>query len=212
MTSTDLPGFHEAFRSLQRVFPLRGSETDLDRLVADYFRSLRRFALGDVKAAADHWLAHGTKFPKPAEWIAAVPRRPVAEDARQMSRDEAQEQRRAELVGYEDQPCLCSECVRAGVDEKPLRFVPEFDGDDREVKAFSPLSQRLVTVGHWAHGEELMRWYDSRATFYSKFIEWTGARPDLGQVGQERLRSAVQKAKQKARLEEALSAPRPEDR
>lgn len=209
MTSDDLPGFHEVFRSLQRVFPLRGSETDLDRLVADYFRSLRRFGLPDVKAAADHWLAHGTKFPKPAEWIAAVPRRPVTDEARQMSRDEAQEHRRAELMAFEDQPCLCAECVRAGVDEKPLRFVPEFDGDDREVKAFSPLSQRLVTAGHWAHGEELARWYDSRATFYAKFIEWTGARPDLVDVGRERLRPAVLTAKRKARLQEAI-APRPE--
>jgi len=203
VTSEDLPGFHETFRSLQRVFPLRGAEGEIDRLTEDYFRTLRRFTLADVKAGADHWLAHGTKFPKPAEWSAAVPARIVAGDARQMTHDEAIEWARADRLGFEDQPCLCSECVRAGVDEKPLRFVPDLDGDDRDIKAFNPLRNHLVTSGHWAHGDELARWYEARATFYAQFIERFGANPSklLRAVGREAPRPAVMRGRAKRLVE-----------
>lgn len=204
MTSDDLPGFHDAFRSLQRVFPLRGSEADFDRMLADYFRMLRRYSLGQVKSAADHWLAHGTKFPKPSDWIGAVPAM-TATDRRQMTQSEAQDYRRAELCAFEDQPCLCADCVRAGVDDKPLRFVPDLDGEDRDVKAFNPMTGRVVTTGQWAHGDALARWYDARATFFSDFLAWVGSPPTLREVGKERLRPAVQKAKRQERFREAVT-------
>lgn len=203
MTSDDLPGFHEAFRSLQRVFPLRGEQADLDRMVADYFRLLRRFAVQDVKAGADAWLLHGTKFPKPAEWIGAIPRRPGAAELRQMTRQEAFDHRRADRIGYQDEPCACADCVAAGVSEKALRFVPEFDDDDRTILAFNPFSQKPEPVGHWAHGRELARWYEAKADFYNAFIARFGTEPSklLTQVGQEAVRPAVVKARMRRLME-----------
>lgn len=44
------------------------------------------------------------------------------------------------------QPCNCLECQAAGVTDKPIRFVP---ADEFHQKA------------HWAHGEELRRWYEA---------------------------------------------------
>jgi hypothetical protein len=165
VTSNDLPGFADAFKSLQRIFPLRGEEGELDRLRADYFRSMRGYALVDVKSGADRWMSTGTKFPRPAEWVAAIPPRTGSGEFRQMVDSEAREYRRAESLGYEDQPCLCSECVRAGVDDRPLRFVPEEDDQGRDFKAFDPIAKRVVTTGHWAHGPELARWYTARDAF-----------------------------------------------
>ena len=55
--------------------------------------------------------------------------------------------------------------MAAGVDWKPGRFVPEFDGYDCERKVFDQGRQRTVTAGHWAHGEELAGYYEARGAY-----------------------------------------------
>jgi hypothetical protein len=43
--------------------------------------------------------------------------------------------------------------------------VPEFDGYDCERKVFDQGRARIVTAGHWAHGEELAGYYTARAEY-----------------------------------------------
>ena len=59
-----------------------------------------------------------------------------------------------------------SECQAAGVSDRPLRFVPTLVGEEEE-RAFNPQRQRVEMVGHWAHGEELRRWYEAREACYA---------------------------------------------
>jgi hypothetical protein len=85
-----------------------------------------------------------------------------------MRADEAAAYVRAERLRYEDDPCGCLACQAAGVTDRPLRYVPQFTHDDREERAWCPLHQKLVVVGHWAHGDELARWYAARDRFFTR--------------------------------------------
>jgi hypothetical protein len=85
-----------------------------------------------------------------------------------MTERESQEHRRAEQRGYEDEPCGCDLCQQAGVTHRYLRFVPEWNADGRDRRVRDPLSDRTVVAGHWAHGEELRRWYVAKEAFWTK--------------------------------------------
>jgi hypothetical protein len=45
--------------------------------------------------------------------------------------------------------------------------VPDFTDLDRPERAFDHVRHRLVHVGHWAHGDELARWYAARAACFA---------------------------------------------
>jgi hypothetical protein len=159
--------FNAVFMALKGTFRLRGERAETDLVRDSYFKALRRYTLQQVRAGADAWTQRGKFFPKPAEWIEAIPRRQIGADMFAMSAEQAHEWRRAEALRWEDRPCLCHACKTAGVSEKPLRFVPEFTEDDRDRKV--KLDDRIVTAGHWAHGDELARWYQAKGDFYEKF-------------------------------------------
>lgn len=167
MTEQDLFPFMETFRGLGRVFHLKGDDHEIKQTAASYFKALRRYPLPLVQAGAEVCLQRNRHFPKPAEWIDAVPN-PAAQQAAAlpaMSESEAHEWHRAEKFRYQDEPCRCTECRRAGVDHRPLRFVPEFTEHDTTRQVRDPFSNKTVVAGHWAHGEELDRWYAARQRF-----------------------------------------------
>ena len=79
-----------------------------------------------------------------------------------MSDHEISEWRDAERLGYENAPCKCRECREAGVDDKPIRFVPYDDPEERGQLSES----RVVLRGHYIHGEALARWYVAKDKFW----------------------------------------------
>lgn len=177
MTDSELFPFMDAFRGLQRVFPKRLDEHDLQQMGSAYFKALRKFPLGRVQAGADAWVQRGKFFPKPAEWIDAIPQaKPASADIPSMTEAQAEDYRRAERLRYEDAPCGCQACRAAEVHEKPLRFVPTLDANDNTTRMRE--GERIVTAGHWAHGVELARWYHARADFCDAFLKIYGMRKD----------------------------------
>jgi hypothetical protein len=169
MIEADRGTFDRAFRRVCGVFRLRVKEAELAELSRTYFRILDTALLDDVLAAGKTCLATCRKFPKPAEWLAALPTAPVsvAADLRVMATPEREAYARAEALRYEDAPCGCVHCQEADVTDRPLRFVPDevlgvFD------RAIDTERNRVVVTGHWAHGDELARWYEARDAFFAR--------------------------------------------
>jgi hypothetical protein len=169
MNDGEVFAFGDTFRALERVFPKRLADHEQKQMIGDYFKILRRFSLQQAQAGAEVWMQRGKYFPKPAEWIDAIPKRQQTVDVPEMTGQKAVEYKRAEALRYEDHPCQCEACRRAEVTDKPLRFVPEFDSQDREVKL--RVDDKIVTAGHWAHGNELARYYKAKGDFYEKFYQ-----------------------------------------
>ncbi len=169
MTKAELVDFSEVFYDLARVLVLRKmDDAERAQVLSAYFRALRAYDLSVVKAGADAVAIRARHFPTPAEWIDAMPRRSVhSADVPVMFEQKAQTWRAAEAVYWERDPCACEACVAAGVDWKPGRFVPEFDGYDSERKVFDQGRGRIVTAGHWAHGAELAGYYEARSAYLS---------------------------------------------
>jgi len=171
MTLDDQPNFAEAFRRVVQTFRLRLKVAELETLTTTYFKILQAWSLEEVLAAGKTCITKGRRFPQPVDWLAALPAKTtVATDLRWMGADEAAEYTRAEGLHYEDNPCACLLCQAAHVTDKPLRFVPDFmDGQNQPARAFHPGKNAAVTAGHWAHGEELVRWYAARDRFFSLY-------------------------------------------
>lgn len=165
MTEGDTFPFLSVFHDVRRIFPLRGDAHELQQVGLAYFKAMRRFPLSAVIAGADVWLARGKRFPRPAEWIESIPSRPKSATIEPLLELERVEYQRAETLGYEDDPCRCDACREAGVDHRFLRFVPELDENDRDIRGL--IGDRVVTRGHWAHGHELKRWYAARDGFWA---------------------------------------------
>lgn len=169
-TAGEVPkAFLDCFRQLvRRVQPAKALEPDT---AADYYEVLKGFHIDVLRRAAKDLATTHTFFPSTAEWheaaAALVAAQGPAPRARVMSVDQATEYARAQRLHYEDQPCSCARCFLAQVTDKPLRFVPDFDADDREVTAYHPLWKREVVTGHWAHGDELARWYRAKEKFFA---------------------------------------------
>ena len=168
--------FRRLSRALER-FPQGVSELR-DRADA-YFHALKNLPLAALVAKADGWIQTETKFPKPAEW-ARVHQPQTLSLVPTLTNEEAHEYVRAEGLGYEDAPCSCAACGEAGVQEKPIRFMPELTAEDRDRKVMC--WARMVTAGHWAHGWELARWYLARDAFWAKCCA-LGLRGDVLTVG-----------------------------
>ena len=167
MTQSDYDAFSAEYRRLSAALErYKQSPQELATKTDAYFHVLKAFPLHEVIAKADQWLKRETTFPKPAQWAGVMVFR--AADVPVMSDDEARIYRRAESLKWEDEPCACRVCVDAGVDWKPIRFVPETDADDRDRQVRDPLRERIVTAGHWAHGHELQRYYVAKGQFYQR--------------------------------------------
>jgi hypothetical protein len=166
MTDAELFPFMDTFRSLARVFALRGDDHEIRDVGASYFKALRRFPLEPVQVGADVWMQKGERFPKPAQWIDSIPKRVVVQLAA-LAPDEVTAYLRAERLRYDDAPCSCTACVKAGISDKPLRFVPD--------ESQGLIGDRIVTRGHWAHGDELGRYYAAKNAFWFRMFETFGA-------------------------------------
>lgn len=191
MTEVDFPNFEQSFRRLMSTFRLRLKPAQFEELTRNYFKILDTANVEDVLAGAKKCLASCRRFPTPADWLLALPVSTAgtaeAKDIRVMSADETAEYHRAERLRYEDAPCSCLLCQSAHVTHHPLRFVPEFlDDEHTTVKAFDNVRNRIVSVGHWAHGDELGRWYVARAKFFASVPRSGPVRRALALVGQAR--------------------------
>jgi len=167
MTDADLDSFHDSFRQLAATYRLRLKVDDMNALAANYFGVLRSYPLAAVLAAGTACLSKYRTFPKVVDWVDAITRNEVGAppDVRIMSMVEAAEYQRAERQHWDDDPCDCLLCRAAGIVRR-LRFVPDVTDDGRDEKAFCPPKNRIVVAGHWAHGAELVRWYDARDHFF----------------------------------------------
>lgn len=170
MTETDFGTFDRAFGRVCGAFRLKLKPSDAEELTRTYFRVLEPFPLEEVLLAGKKCLAKHRKFPPAADWIAELtaPRAttPAGADVRQMGAFELEEYERAERLRYEDEPCGCADCLQAGVDHRLLRYVPTLIGGIEE-RALNPHRKAVQVVGHWAHGEELRRWYEARDRFFA---------------------------------------------
>lgn len=173
-----------AFQGLMRgMSMLRGYSKLEPDAGGQYFRVLKAHEFGDVARAADSWAGREQFFPAPSQWLEAVARVPKGEPLLELSVEAAREYVDAQKRGYEAPPCTCSECVEAGVDERPMRFVPN---EDR----FGQFEQRtyrglVVLVGHWSHGFELARWYRAKAECYEVMMRLKLGQRLTGAIGED---------------------------
>jgi hypothetical protein len=169
MTELDFGTFDRAFGRVFGAFRLKVKPEDRDELSRTYFRVLAAAPLEDVLAAGKTCLTTSRRFPKVAEWVAALPTPPVAAvtaDLRVMATDEREAYARAEALRYRDEPCACWQCEAAGMTGYALRFVPD-DVHGTLDRAIDTVRNRIVVTGHWAHGDELARWYVARDAFFA---------------------------------------------
>jgi hypothetical protein len=168
MTEPEFGTFDRAFRRVLGAFRLKVKPDAVDELSRTYFRILADAPLEDVLAAGKTCLTTGTRFPKVAEWVAALPAPPVVvtADLRVMATPEREAYDRAEALRYQDEPCWCVDCQDAGVTDRPVRFVPDEVHGVLD-RAIDTVRNRIVITGHWAHGDELARWYVARDAFFA---------------------------------------------
>jgi hypothetical protein len=160
--------FDRAFRRVCGAFRLKVTAGERDELSRTYFRVLDYAPLDDVLTAAKTCLTTCKHFPRLAEWVAALPAPPVVvtADLRVMATPEREAYVRAEALRYQDEPCACWDCQDAGMTERPVRFVPDEVNGVLD-KAIDTVRNRIVITGHWAHGDELARWYVARDAFFA---------------------------------------------
>jgi hypothetical protein len=170
MTDFDFATFEKAFGRVITAFRLKLPPQERDDLTRTYFKILDAHPIDHVITAGKRCIETLRTFPKAADWLGelsrtAAPTCPA--DRRTMSVDEADELARAHALAYEEPPCFCVLCYAAGLTNRPLRYVPTEFGPDEVERAFNPRTSRLEIVGHWAHGEELARWYAARDVFFA---------------------------------------------
>lgn len=170
MTSFDFTAFDQTVARMDAAFGQKMKPKARVALTSVYFQALAAYDIDAVVAAGQRCLTTLSGFPKIVDWLAEVATKTPTvcpADRRQMGVDELDVHERAAARGYEDDPCTCGWCEASGVEDKPLRFVPTLvRGDEHEV-AFNPRHHKVEVVGHWAHGEELRRWYVARDRFFA---------------------------------------------
>lgn len=170
MTDFDFDTFASSLTRVMAAFPkFRLQPAKVTELTQIYFDVLKAHDIADVLLAGKACINKHKTFPAVADWLAELP--PTARarpaDVRQMRADEVDEHETARQLGYEDEPCLCAECERAGVMHRPLRFVPLERGDGEHERAYNPRRKQMEIVGLWIHGEDLRRFYAARDAFYA---------------------------------------------
>lgn len=165
MTETDFEAFGVSFQQLRRVFPLRGEPDEIGQILRLYFKAMQRWPLDAVTAGAEAWTVKGARFPRPGDWISAIPHGMPAMEHPPLFEDEAREHRHAIDVGYQDDPCHCYLCCQAGITHRPVRYVPDEDDEGNNQRGM--LDGRVVVRGHWAHGTQLRDWYSARDKFHA---------------------------------------------
>ncbi len=176
MLESDTAAYETAFRRLSSGFSKTWKGQDFREACRMYFEALRAYELADV-LAAEVTLRTRPRWPKVADWIAAIPKpTPTSTAPRMMGRAEINEYLDARLRHYQgDAPCACLRCVSVGETRAP-RFVPDDLPDDTVARAFCPALNAIVVSGHWAHGDELARWYAARDAFAAAIPRRRGLR------------------------------------
>lgn len=167
MTDAEIFPFMATLRDVIRVFPVRGDEVEVQQLGASYFKALRRYPLALVQSGAERVIAQNKHFPKPAEWLDAIPRAATTGTVEELSVEDQDDWLAAERGRWEQAPCRCLDCQASGVAEVPQRFVPLIDTDGRDMRA--SIGDRIVTRGRWIHGQELAAWHDAKDRFWKLF-------------------------------------------
>jgi hypothetical protein len=196
----DLPAFLASFQQLRQVFPLRANPSELDGIVRIYFNTLKRHPIRSVETAAERLIASGQHFPKPAQWLEAVPRS-LAAIAPEMSPRDAEEHQRAIALSYEDEPCNCIGCTAAGVSHRFPRYVPDIDEYGRDVRMV--LGGSIVARGHWAHGEELAQFYAAKDQFWADYLEQVKRLRKMSRVTHEHVEAEADERSVEASLDRA---------
>jgi hypothetical protein len=163
MTAPEYATFDRAFGRVLGAFRVKVNTTERDELARTYFRILEPFELDDVIDAGRRCIERSKKFPLVADWLLELGGRAVAVlpfDVRAMSTAEADELAEAAAAFYTGPVCAFDCCQGIG---RPIRFVPTLSDAGPEERALHPYRQRVEVVGHWAHGDELRRWYAARA-------------------------------------------------
>jgi hypothetical protein len=172
MTDFDTATFDALIGRMVVAFRLKLRPPERAELSRTFFKLLAAHAIDDVVAAGKRCMEKHRTFPKPVDWLGELAPTTSAvcpPDRRTMRVDEADELARAAALAYEDAACACLLCRAADVTDRPLRFVPTAIGDDELERAFNPRRGVVELVGHWAHGEELARWYAARDAFYGQW-------------------------------------------
>ena len=173
MFDSDFVTFDRAFKRVSGAYRLKVKPAEAEELTKTYFKVLEAWPLDDVLAAGKKCMAKCKAFPKVADWIAELPAdhqvRQAPADLRFMTATEMDAHERAAAKRYEDDPCACPHCFDAYIHDRPIRFVPTLVsllGDDYE-HAFNSRRNQVEVIGHWAHGDELARWYQARDRFFA---------------------------------------------
>lgn len=169
MVEPEFGTFDRAFRRVFGAFRLKLKAVELETLSRTYFKVLDGAPLADVLTAGKTCLLTCPKFPTIAQWSAALPVPAIAHvsaDLRVMRTDEREAYTRAEALRWSDAPCGCWPCENAGMADYALRFVPD-DVHGVLERAIDTVRNRVVVTGHWAHGDELARWYYARDAFFA---------------------------------------------
>jgi hypothetical protein len=188
VTREDYDDFAAAMHRLVLAYRLRVPPEDLSTMTRTYFRVLECYALADVLHAGRTCLETSKTFPKVADWLAvltgAAPGPPPTKGSASPApgASDVDRQTQAAAMRYQDRPCECDDCTAAGVANLPIRFVPTLWADGSDERAYNPRRQQVEIVGHWAHGEELRRWYDARAAFFEHAKRFPAARKILSFV------------------------------
>jgi hypothetical protein len=187
MQDSEIFQFTDCFRGLTRIFHWRGDEDDLRQTAGSYFKVLRKYPMPAVKAGADACVERYKHFPKPVEWMDVIPRHVETVELPVMGQTEADTWMAAMKSGCEGDLCHCLDCRQARADHLPLRFVPD------EARAIHPRDGRAVQRGHWAHGEELKRWWVARNAFFGLRSSLSGALRAMPHVSRSELTAEAQR-------------------
>jgi hypothetical protein len=169
MTEAEFVNFGEVIKRMSVVFRQRLPKLEATELTRTYFKLLEPYLFVDVVRTARTLMQTTHRFPLVAEWLALLNARqepPSGPNVRVMTVTEVQEYTHAERDKFAGQPCLCSDCIRAGVDDLPLRYAPITFGDGAHDLAFNQQAKRTQPAGEWLHGEALAGWYRARQAFF----------------------------------------------
>lgn len=189
MIDTDITVFMALFHRLRTVFPARGNPAEVEQVAGIYFNTLRGHPYRLVEEAADKIITTGKYFPKPAEWLDAIPRR-FGAGLPEMSQSEARAHQRAIALGYEEDPCTCQPCTAAGVSHRFPRYVPDMDAEGKDVRML--LGGSIVARGHWAHGDELRRFYEARDVFWTRYRAQVAQLKGMPRVTQKQIKAEAE--------------------
>jgi hypothetical protein len=163
--ATDEQAFGVLFLKLRGILaPFKADKIEIRQTIGAYFSVLKPWPLHAVSLGADRCASRMNRFPKPVDWIEAIPKAKAAGMLR-VTDEERAEYRAALDAGFNADPCGCHLCQQAGVSHRFLRYVPDEDADGHDLNRVD--GDRIITLGHWAHGDELVRWYAARDHFLS---------------------------------------------